>query len=105
MASGYRPPQITPVQDYLDPSRPAGYPELLGHPVNTPRRDGRKPHPARAESNGCQNIAGVPVGYRTFLPAHVKYGGSQLAFAVHYLRAHPHMRLVTGSAAVRNWNA
>jgi lysophospholipase L1-like esterase len=49
----------------------------------------------RAESNGCENVLGRGGGYRTAFPLHVRYSGSQLAFAVHYLRTHHGVRLVS----------
>ncbi len=35
------------------------------------------------------------VGYRTQFPLHVKYSGSQLAYAVSYLKKHQKVRLVS----------
>jgi lysophospholipase L1-like esterase len=40
------------------------------------------------KDNGCQV-------YRSKFPLHVKYGGSQLAYAVSYLKAHKNTKLVT----------
>jgi lysophospholipase L1-like esterase len=48
-----------------------------------------------AQSNGCENSLGSPVGYRTLFPLHVEYSGTQLSYAVDYLRSHPRTRLVT----------
>jgi lysophospholipase L1-like esterase len=48
-----------------------------------------------AQSNGCENSVGSPVGYRTVFPLHVEYSGTQLAYAIDYLRTHPRTRLVT----------
>jgi hypothetical protein len=49
-----------------------------------------------AQSNGCENLpGGGKTGYRTLFPLHVGYRGSQLAFAVRYLRSHPNVRLVS----------
>ncbi|MGW4519541.1 SGNH/GDSL hydrolase family protein [Amycolatopsis sp. NPDC004378] len=42
-----------------------------------------------APSNGCEN------GYRAAFPLHVAYPGSQIAYAVQYLRTHRDTRLVT----------
>lgn len=42
-----------------------------------------------APSNGCEN------GYRLAFPLHVSYPGTQVAYAVQYLRDHPDTRLVT----------
>jgi lysophospholipase L1-like esterase len=50
---------------------------------------------AGAQSNGCENSPGSPVGYRTLYPLHVQYQGTQMDYALHYLAAHHHTRLVT----------
>lgn len=51
---------------------------------------------ASAPSDGCENgIAGVPGGYRSEYPLHVRYAGSQLSYAVSYLKAHKNVRLVS----------
>ena len=49
-----------------------------------------------AQSNGCENtvVPGSPV-YRTLFPLHVKYTGSQLDYAVSYLKKHKNVRLVS----------
>jgi lysophospholipase L1-like esterase len=49
----------------------------------------------RAPSNRCENFLGKGGGYRSFWPLHVRYRGSQLNFAVNYLRSHPQTNLVT----------
>lgn len=46
-------------------------------------------------NNGCTNAPGSNVGYRTEFPLHVKYTGSQMAFAIKFLRHHPDTRLIT----------
>jgi lysophospholipase L1-like esterase len=48
-----------------------------------------------AQSNGCENSIGSPVGYRTVYPLHVRYAGTQLAYAVKFLSHHKRTRLVT----------
>jgi lysophospholipase L1-like esterase len=48
-----------------------------------------------AQSNGCENSIGSDIGYRDQYPLHVKYTGSQLAYAVHVLGRVPRVRLVT----------
>ena len=51
---------------------------------------------ATAQSLGCENTPGKGnVGYRTLYPLHVKYSGSQLAFAVSYLKEHQNVGLVS----------
>jgi lysophospholipase L1-like esterase len=48
-----------------------------------------------AQSNGCENSIGSPVGYRTVYPLHVRYAGTQLAYAVKFLSHHKRTSLVT----------
>lgn len=67
-----------------------GYPEVLSrHVVNAA---------CSGETSGSL-IAGPPdngcAGFRSVAPLHVTYAGTQLAFAVQYIRAHPDTRLVT----------
>jgi lysophospholipase L1-like esterase len=50
---------------------------------------------AGAQSNGCENSPGSPIGYATLYPLHVQYQGTQMDYALHYLAAHKHTRLVT----------
>jgi lysophospholipase L1-like esterase len=49
-----------------------------------------------AQSYGCENnvVPGSPV-YRTLFPLHVNYTGSQLDYAVSYLKKHKNVRLVS----------
>lgn len=67
-----------------------GYPEVLSkHVVNAS---------CSGETSGSL-IAGPPdngcAGFRSVAPLHVRYSGTQLAFAVAYIRAHPDTQLVT----------
>jgi lysophospholipase L1-like esterase len=96
VAFGYRPSQVTPLEEYLNPRNFTGYPtdvaralgltvvnascpgETTGSMINT-----------AAPSNGCEN------GYRSLAPLHVDYTGSQLAFAARFLKQHQATRLVT----------
>lgn len=48
-----------------------------------------------APNVGCESNPNGGLGYRTFAPLHAAYKGSQLAFAVQYLRQHPQTKLVT----------
>jgi hypothetical protein len=51
---------------------------------------------ASAISNGCENTLGKTAGsYRRLYPLHVSYKGSQLAFALSYLRTHRNVTLVS----------
>lgn len=102
VAFGYVPPQAVPTPDYNDPHSFVGYPELLArrlheHVVNAscPGETTASMLVAGAQSNGCENSLGSPVGYRTFYPLHVRYRGTQTQYALHYLAFHRDTRLIT----------
>jgi lysophospholipase L1-like esterase len=102
VAFGYRPSQVTPPATYQDAANFVGYPEVLArlallHLANAscPGETTASMVRAGAQSNGCENSVGSPDGYRDHFPLHVDYSGTQLAFAVDYLRSHPRTRLVT----------
>jgi lysophospholipase L1-like esterase len=99
---GYRPTAATPPTDYLDPDNFVGYPDLVAHRLHVRLTNASCPGETTAsmitegaQSNGCENSIGSPVGYRTAYPLHTDYTGTQLAFAVDYLQHHRHTRLVT----------
>ena len=101
VAFGYVPPQAKPPPNYNNPKSFVGYPEDLGralrlHTVNAscPGETTISMLAAGGQSNGCENSIGSPIGYRTLFPLHVKYSGTQTAFAVNYLEHHS-TRLVT----------
>jgi lysophospholipase L1-like esterase len=99
---GFRPAQVTPPTAYLDASNFVGYPEIVAGRTGLRLANASCPGETtaslideHAQSNGCENSVGSPVGYRDAFPLHVSYQGSQLDFAVQYLRSHPRTRLVT----------
>jgi lysophospholipase L1-like esterase len=100
---GYEEQQVVPAPNYADASSFLGYPELFGSELHVKIVNAACPgetsssfiNPA-AQSNGCENTPGKGnVGYRTLSPLHVSYQGSQLAFAVGYLKKHQDVRLVS----------
>lgn len=102
VAFGFRPPEVTVASAYLNAKNFGSYAEdLAGFDTLTlanascPGETTGSLITAGAQSNGCENSLGSPTGYRTNFPLHVAYGGTQLAFAVQYLQAHPDTRLVT----------
>ncbi len=102
VAFGYRPPQVTPVQEYFDAANFAGYPEVVARRTGMTLTNASCPGEttaslidATAQSNGCENSVGSPGGYRSVFPLHVAYTGNQLDYAVSYLRSHPRTRLVS----------
>jgi lysophospholipase L1-like esterase len=102
LAFGYRPAAVTRAAAYLNPANFTGYPEdvakALGlHVVNAscPGETAASMINSSVLSNGCETSADGNLGYRSLAPLHVSYTGSQLAFALRYLRQHPQTALVT----------
>jgi lysophospholipase L1-like esterase len=100
---GYEESQVVPAPNYQDASSFLGYPELLGSELHLnvvnaacPGETSASFVDATKQSNGCENTPGKGnVGYRTMFPLHASYSGSQLAFAVAYLKKHHNVRLVS----------
>src|SRR3954447_952159 len=93
---GYQEGGVVPKPDYTHARNFTGYPELIGsalhlHVANAscPGETSASLVNAAAPSNGCEN------GYRRSFPLHVRYKGSQLAYAVKFLRRHRKTRLVS----------
>jgi lysophospholipase L1-like esterase len=102
VAFGYVPPNAVPAPNYFAPHSFLGYPEYLAQQLNERVSNASCPGEttasmlvAGAPSNGCENSPGSPVGYRTLYPLHVEYRGTQMAYALKYLAAHKHTRLIT----------
>lgn len=92
VAFGYTPPQVTPPQWYQDARNFRGYPEDLASwfgldDVNAscPGETSASFLDVTAQSNGCENSIGSDLGYRDAYPLHVRYPGSQFAYATHFL--------------------
>ena len=100
---GYEEAQVVPAPNYPDASSFLGYPELLGSELHLKVVNAACPGETSAslindtaQSFACENSA-VPGGaaYRPSFPLHASYSGSQLAFAVNYLKKHHDVRLVS----------
>jgi lysophospholipase L1-like esterase len=103
---GYREAETVPPPNYSDAPSFIGYPQLVGGVLRLKVTNAACPGETSsslispsAPSNGCENHA-PPITtptelYRTYYPLHVRYQGSQLAFAVKYLRRHRNVRLVS----------
>jgi lysophospholipase L1-like esterase len=100
---GYMESSVVPAPNYHNAASFFGYPELAGAALHVKvanaacsgETSSSLINPA-AQSNGCENSPGHPgVGYRTQFPLHVNYKGSQLAFALSYLKAHKNVSLVS----------
>jgi lysophospholipase L1-like esterase len=102
VAFGYRPPQVTPPAAYLNPANFTGYPSIIARELGLTVVNASCPGETTASmintaapSNGCENSPDSRPGYRQVNPLHVAYSGSQLAFAVSFLRQYPDTKLVT----------
>jgi lysophospholipase L1-like esterase len=102
VAFGYVPPQAVPAPKYLVAYSFVGYPEYLAQRLDErvwnascPGETTASMLTAGAQSNGCENSVGSPVGYSTLYPLHVQYQGTQMEYALGYLAAHRHTRLIT----------
>jgi lysophospholipase L1-like esterase len=100
---GYMEGTVVPGPNYHNAADFFGYPELAGDALRLKVANAACSGETssslidpNAQSNGCENSPGHPgVGYRTQFPLHVKYKGSQLAFALSYLKAHKNVSLVS----------
>ncbi len=103
---GYREATTVPAPNYRNPSSFIGYPQLVGAVLRLKVANAACPGETSSSlinttgpSNGCTNHA-PPITtptqlYRTYYPLHVSYTGSQLSFALKYLRAHRNVKLVS----------
>jgi lysophospholipase L1-like esterase len=100
---GYQEKTVVPAPNYKNAASFFGYPEQIGLQMRLKVTNAACPGEtsaslinAKAQSNGCENSLGKPTtGYRRSFPLHVKYSGSQLAYAVSYLKANRSTKLVT----------
>jgi lysophospholipase L1-like esterase len=102
VAFGYVPPQAVPAPKYQVAHSFVGYPEYLAQQLDERVWNASCPGETTAsmltpgaQGNGCENSVGSAVGYRTLHPLHVQYQGTQMEFALGYLAAHKHTRLIT----------
>lgn len=94
-----------PVPDYTKQVSFIGFPRLVRKDLGLKSTNAACPGETtssfidvHAQSNGCENPApnSQTPGYRQAgFPLHAKYDGSQLAFAVNFLKTHPGTRLVS----------
>lgn len=99
---GYMEPQVVPPPDYPNANSFVAYPELVASALHLQVANAACPGETSssfinttAPSYGCENRPNPGVNYRQNFPLHVRYKGSQLAYAVHYLRTHHKVRLVS----------
>ena len=100
---GYEEPTVVPAPNYNDAASFLGYPEMLGAELHLNVANAACAGETSssfintsAVSNGCENTLGdMSKSYRKLYPLHVSYKGSQLAFALSYLKSHKNVRLVS----------
>ena len=100
---GYMEPTVVPAPNYGDAAAFLGYPEQLGSQLHLSVANAACPGEtaaslvsASAPSNGCENNpAHISADNYRNNPLHVNYKGSQLAFALSYLKSHHNVRLIT----------
>ncbi|TMK67846.1 MAG: SGNH/GDSL hydrolase family protein [Actinobacteria bacterium] len=101
---GYEESQVKPAPDYTKASTFRAYPDDVGAALHLRVTNAACPGEttsslinANGPSYGCENSPppNQNVGYRRFFPLHVSYKGSQLSFAVKFLKKHPGTRLVS----------
>jgi lysophospholipase L1-like esterase len=100
---GYEEPAVVPAPNYNDAASFPGYPEQLGAALRLRVANAACPGETSSSlidvtgpSNGCENNpAHTSSNYRAEHPLHVSYKGSQLAYALSYLRTHHDVRLVS----------
>jgi len=82
---------------YVNPNNFIGYPQVVGQSLNMPVFNAACPGEA---TTGYLSASGADNGCRPFranFPLHVSYTGTQDAYAVSFLQAHPQTKLVTVS--------
>jgi len=86
-----------PNRDPTVASNQVGYPDYVASALNVEEVNSSCPGEATGGFISLTGLDNVCRPYRFFfkLPLHVSYSGTQLAFAVSYLRANPRTRLVT----------
>jgi lysophospholipase L1-like esterase len=99
---GYMEPTVLPPPDYPNSGSLIGYPELVASALHLQVANASCPGETSASmvnssapSNGCENRPNPGINYRQTFPLHVKYAGSQVAYAVSYLKTHHKVRLVS----------
>ncbi len=99
---GYMEPTVVPAPDFSNAASFVGYPEILASELHLKLANAACPGEtsaslinAKAQSNGCETSPDGGTAYRPSFPLHVKYSGSQLSYAVSYLKHHSGVRLVS----------
>jgi lysophospholipase L1-like esterase len=93
---GYQEPFVVPTPDYPRAASFRGYPEHLGTELHLRVANAACPGETSASLiSGRPPSLGCEAAYRRLFVLHVRYRGSQLGYAVRFLRRHRHVRLVS----------
>lgn len=101
---GYMESTVIPAPSYSNPASFLGFPEQLGAALHLivanaacPGETSASLNNSSAPSYGCEGSppGGSTGGYRQRHPLHVRYEGSQLAYALSYLHSHHDVTLVS----------
>jgi lysophospholipase L1-like esterase len=100
---GYMEPTVVPAPGYTSASNFVGFPEVIASDLHLKLANAACPGETsaslindKAQSFGCETSPSpTSPAYRATFPLHVKYTGSQLSYAVKYLKANANVRLVT----------
>jgi lysophospholipase L1-like esterase len=86
---------FSPLLDGTDASNFIGYPEIVAQRLDIKDVNATCPGEATGGFLSLTGTDNVCRPYRAALPLHVEYHGSQMDYALRYLRGHRHTRLVT----------
>jgi lysophospholipase L1-like esterase len=100
---GYMEPTVVPAPDYTNAANFVGFPEVVASDLHLKLTNLACPGETssslindKAPSYACEtNPNPSSLAYRATFPLHVRYRGSQLSYAVRFLKKNPHVRLVT----------
>jgi lysophospholipase L1-like esterase len=86
---------FNPLRDRLDAENFTGYPEILAERLDIDHVNASCSGEATGGFLDPRGLDNVCRSYRANFPLHVAYTGTQLSYALDYLKAHPQTRLVT----------
>jgi lysophospholipase L1-like esterase len=100
---GYMEPTVVPAPDYAKAASFVGFPEIIARDLRLKLANAACPGETssslindKAPTFACESsINPTSPAYRPNFPLHVKYSGSQLSYAVKYLKKNRGVRLVT----------
>ena len=102
VAFGYTPAGTTSLAQYANAANFISYPQDVATALGLKLTNASCPGEtttsfvsATAQSNSCESAPGGGPGYRSVFPLHTSYSGTQLSYALGFLKKHPDTSLVT----------